>query len=206
MKGMKPHTSTDQEISHYCCSQLQQKFSAQCLMEKKKTTTHCHQLYQEHGHRLTVIMLCPLKVWASRKQGKQSQAKLHSELGLLTVVAMVAQDLDCACARSRMPFYQGCICTESLEWLLSSTYIPLRCSKHVTGKCKWMLCCCLLQQLLNCYTVGCTLVERNRFCLIEHLFLCCCCPIVGAIGYENYYDREPNRSNSPTQTCGMMKR
>ncbi|XP_048812244.1 proline-serine-threonine phosphatase-interacting protein 1 isoform X2 [Lagopus muta] len=28
----------------------------------------------------------------------------------------------------------------------------------------------------------------------------------GAIGYENYYDREPNRSNSPTQTCGMMKR
>lgn len=36
MKGMKPHTSTDQEIPHYCCSQLQQKFSAQCLMEKKK--------------------------------------------------------------------------------------------------------------------------------------------------------------------------
>ncbi|XP_021262631.1 proline-serine-threonine phosphatase-interacting protein 1 isoform X2 [Numida meleagris] len=28
----------------------------------------------------------------------------------------------------------------------------------------------------------------------------------GAIGYENYYDREPNRSNSPTQSCGMMKR
>ncbi|XP_010715711.2 proline-serine-threonine phosphatase-interacting protein 1-like [Meleagris gallopavo] len=28
----------------------------------------------------------------------------------------------------------------------------------------------------------------------------------GAIGYENYYDREPNKSNSPTQTCGMMKR
>ncbi|XP_054244109.1 proline-serine-threonine phosphatase-interacting protein 1 [Indicator indicator] len=28
-----------------------------------------------------------------------------------------------------------------------------------------------------------------------------------AIGYENYYSREPNRSNSsPTQTCGMMKR
>ncbi|NWY03420.1 PPIP1 protein, partial [Nothoprocta ornata] len=29
----------------------------------------------------------------------------------------------------------------------------------------------------------------------------------GAIGYENYYDKEPNRANnSPTQTCGMMKR
>ncbi|NXN25420.1 PPIP1 protein, partial [Nycticryphes semicollaris] len=29
----------------------------------------------------------------------------------------------------------------------------------------------------------------------------------GAIGYENYYSREPNRSNSsPTQSCGMMKR
>lgn len=44
MKGMKPHTSTDQEIPHYCCSQLQQKFSAQCLMEKKKqqpTATNC---------------------------------------------------------------------------------------------------------------------------------------------------------------------
>ncbi|NXG69618.1 PPIP1 protein, partial [Baryphthengus martii] len=28
-----------------------------------------------------------------------------------------------------------------------------------------------------------------------------------AIGYENYYSREPNRSNSsPTQSCGMMKR
>ncbi|NXW12645.1 PPIP1 protein, partial [Circaetus pectoralis] len=28
-----------------------------------------------------------------------------------------------------------------------------------------------------------------------------------AIGYENYYSREPNRSNSsPAQTCGMMKR
>ncbi|NWI62425.1 PPIP1 protein, partial [Todus mexicanus] len=28
-----------------------------------------------------------------------------------------------------------------------------------------------------------------------------------AIGYEHYYSREPNRSNSsPTQTCGMMKR
>ncbi|XP_065497976.1 proline-serine-threonine phosphatase-interacting protein 1 [Caloenas nicobarica] len=28
-----------------------------------------------------------------------------------------------------------------------------------------------------------------------------------AIGYENYYSREPNRSTiSPTQTCGMMKR
>ncbi|XP_009679849.2 proline-serine-threonine phosphatase-interacting protein 1 isoform X1 [Struthio camelus] len=29
----------------------------------------------------------------------------------------------------------------------------------------------------------------------------------GAIGYENYYDREPNRTHrSPTQSCGMMKR
>ncbi|KAI6078015.1 Proline-serine-threonine phosphatase-interacting protein 1-like protein [Aix galericulata] len=29
----------------------------------------------------------------------------------------------------------------------------------------------------------------------------------GAIGYENYYSREPNRGNSsPTQSCGMMKR
>ncbi|NXE24267.1 PPIP1 protein, partial [Ardeotis kori] len=28
-----------------------------------------------------------------------------------------------------------------------------------------------------------------------------------AIGYENYYSREPNRSNSsPTQSCGMMKK
>ncbi|XP_030353620.1 proline-serine-threonine phosphatase-interacting protein 1 isoform X4 [Strigops habroptila] len=28
-----------------------------------------------------------------------------------------------------------------------------------------------------------------------------------AIGYENYYSKEPNRSNgSPTQSCGMMKR
>ncbi|KFO88301.1 Proline-serine-threonine phosphatase-interacting protein 1, partial [Buceros rhinoceros silvestris] len=28
-----------------------------------------------------------------------------------------------------------------------------------------------------------------------------------AIGYENYYSREPNRGNSsPTQSCGMMKR
>ncbi|NXN66740.1 PPIP1 protein, partial [Himantopus himantopus] len=28
-----------------------------------------------------------------------------------------------------------------------------------------------------------------------------------AIGYENYYSREPNRNNSsPTQSCGMMKR
>ncbi|NXT18349.1 PPIP1 protein, partial [Syrrhaptes paradoxus] len=28
-----------------------------------------------------------------------------------------------------------------------------------------------------------------------------------AIGYENYYNREPHRTNSsPTQTCGMMKR
>ncbi|NXD06321.1 PPIP1 protein, partial [Nothocercus nigrocapillus] len=28
-----------------------------------------------------------------------------------------------------------------------------------------------------------------------------------AIGYENYYDKEPNRANSsPTQTCGVMKR
>ncbi|KAM8804487.1 proline-serine-threonine phosphatase-interacting protein 1 [Eudromia elegans] len=29
----------------------------------------------------------------------------------------------------------------------------------------------------------------------------------GAVGYENYYDKEPDRANSsPTQTCGMMKR
>lgn len=138
MKGMKPHTSTDQEIPHYCCSQLQQKFSAQCLMEKKKqpTATNCIR-NMVTGSQWSCS--APLKVWASRKQGKQSQAKLHSELGLLTVVAMVPQDLDCACARSRMPFYQGCICTESLEWLLSSTYIPPRRSKRVTGKCKWML-------------------------------------------------------------------
>lgn len=33
------------------------------------------------------------------------------------------------------------------------------------------------------------------------------CPVADAIGYENYYSREPNRSNSsPTQSCGMMKR
>lgn len=175
MKDMKPCTSTDQEISCYCCSQRYSEIcpapteilSSMCCGKKNTLppTVPGTRSWAHSDHALQ-----PIKSGLQKKQRKQSCANLHSELGLLTVVAVVTQDLDCACARLRMPFYQECICMQSLEWLLSSTYILLSCSKHVTGKCKWMLCCCFFQQFLNCYTDGCTLVERKRFCLIEHHF------------------------------------
>lgn len=36
MKGMKPHTSTDQEIPHYCCSMSNRNSQLNVLWKKKK--------------------------------------------------------------------------------------------------------------------------------------------------------------------------
>lgn len=54
-------------------------------------------------------------------------------------------------------------------------------------------------------TVGCILLGRKKVLPVwTSRFYC---PVADAIGYENYYSRELNRSNSsPAQTCGMMKR
>lgn len=98
---------------------------------------------------------------------------------------------------------QGQGCLQPLQWLLPNPWTPLSCSSHIPGEGRAVLHCSSLQQPQVTFWQEYSRVFSVFPVWTSHFY----CPVADAIGYENYYSREPSRrSSSPTQSCGMMKK